>query len=337
LLTCVGIAAAAAAPTAPVGHIQPTSTISQSTQLAAEEVPLGGLLTSFLNNQAVYCSIICPLLVDTAVTGAVTTAEAPTVFLAALGSGNILQAIGIAAASVTGPTNAAAAAAILADGSLVAPRAQNAFEVAVIGLLDIVPAASGGLPGILEAIQSVRQDTFDALNAPIVPNPTPTVTPTGGLQVAAVGAMNVVAAIIFPGFNDILGAAFSAPDAAAQELAASGDPVRAAAAGIASASRSFNDAVSVVQEAVRTAVDDIRAEAGAPSSAPVAASTATVTSAAVSAAAMSSVARLQAPKSGVVAPAPNSGPSAASTRAHGGPKGHSAPHDVIRSVRALDR
>jgi hypothetical protein len=216
------------------------------------------------------------------------------------------------AASVTGPTNTAAAAAILADGSLVAPRAQNAFEVAVIGLLDIVPAASGGLPGIMDAIHNARQDTFDALNAPIVPNPTPSVRPTGILQVAVVGAMNIVAAVIFPGFNDILGAAFSAPDAAAQELAATGDPVRAVVAGLSDASESFNDAVSVIQQAVREAVHNVRTEAGHQPS---------------------STTSIQLQRSAATAVASTSG----STKSHAAVKRHSATHDVDRPVRALDR
>ena len=93
-----------------------------------------------------------------------------------LRSGDLLKAVSVTAASVTGPTNDAATAAIVAD-SVDGPRALNAFEVGVVGLLRIVPAAAGGLPGIVTAIQDARQDTFTALNAPIVPNPAPTVMP----------------------------------------------------------------------------------------------------------------------------------------------------------------
>lgn len=132
---------------------------------------------------------------------------------------------------MTGPTNAAAQAAIVADGTLVAPRALNALEVGVVGLLNVLPAAADGLPGILQAIQTARQDTYAALNLPIVLNPPPTAVPRGVLQVVVVEAINVVAAIIFPAFNHVLSAVFETPDAMAQELAATGDPVRALAAG----------------------------------------------------------------------------------------------------------
>jgi hypothetical protein len=228
------------------------------------EVPPGGLIASFLSNQVTYCAIICPLLVQTGVTAAATTALAPLTFLSAAQSGNLLKAIGAAAASVTGPTNAAWAASILADGTVVAPRALNAFETGVVGLLNVIPAAANGLPGIVTAIQAARQDTFDALHAPIVPNPQPTVRPHGVLQVAVIGLINVGAAIIFPALNDVLGTITAVPNAFAQELAASGDPVRAIAAGVQTAAAAARAAISVVAEAIDTAINDIRAEDAGP-------------------------------------------------------------------------
>jgi hypothetical protein len=261
-IALVGIAAMAATPLVPPPPAQSPPAVSRDVRLAADEVPPGGLITSFLGNQAIYCSIICPLLVDTGVTAVATTLTTPVTFVTALQSGDLLKAVGVTAASVTGPTNDAATAAIVADGTLVAPRAFNAFEVGVVGLLRIVPAAAGGLPGIVTAIQDARQDTFTALNAPIVPNPAPTVMPSGVVEVAVVGALNVGGAIIFPAFNLVLNAAFQVPDAAAQELAASGDPVRAAAAGVTTAAGSLTAAVGVVADSVVTAADDIRTAAG---------------------------------------------------------------------------
>lgn len=260
-----GIVAIGAAPTVPA-TTAPTSH-SQDAALVETAVPLGGLLTTFVGNQGIYCSIICPLLAETGITAAMTTFQTPAVFVSALQSGDVFKAIGAAAASVTGPTNDAAAAAILADGTLVAPRALNAFEVGVVGVLNVMSATPGGLPDVIDAIQVARQQTFDALNAPIVPNPVPLATPQGLVQVAAISAINVIAAVIFPAFNDVLGAAFSASNAAAQELAASGDPARAIAAGVNNATESFNAAVTVVSESVATAVDDIRSAAGQSSAA----------------------------------------------------------------------
>jgi hypothetical protein len=260
-IAVVGIAAMAATPLVPPPPAQPPPAVSHDIRLAVDEVPPGGLVTSFLNNQVIYCSIICPTLIRTGVTAAVTTLATPVTFVTALQSGDLLKAIGVTAASVTGPTNAAATASIVADGTLVAPRALNAFEVGVVGLLNVVPAAAGGLPGVVSAIQDARQDTFTALNAPIVPNPTPTVMPRGVFQVAVVGAINVVAAVIFPALNLVLNAAFQVPDAVAQELAASGDPVRAATAGVTTAARSLTAAVGVVADSVVTAANDIRTAA----------------------------------------------------------------------------
>lgn len=222
--------------------------------LTAAAVPPGGLLASLLINQVRYCAIICPLVVDTAVTAGVTTLGVPATFLTALQSGDLLRAIGAAAASVTGPTNEVAQAAILADGSRVAPRALNALETAVVGLLDVLPATADGIPGVVRALQSAREDTFAALNAPIVSDPAPTVHPTGVLQVAAVEALNIVGAVIFPAFNQVLAAVFDVPDAVAEELADSGNLGRAVGAGVRTTAGQLRTAVTVVATAVVTGV-----------------------------------------------------------------------------------
>ena len=261
-IAVVGIAAMAATPLAPVTQSQAPPTVAQDVRLSAATVPPGGLITSFLGNQVIYCSIICPLLVQTGVTPVVTALQTPGVFITALQSGDLLKAIGATAASVTGPTNEAATAAIVDDGTLVAPRALNAFEVGVVGLLNIVPAAAGGLPGVVTAIQTARQDTFTALNLPIVRNPTPTVMPQGVVQVAVVGALNVGGAVIFTALNEVLSGAFETPDAVAQELAATGDPVRAVAAGVNTASEAVTAAGTAIADSVVTAVNNVRAAAG---------------------------------------------------------------------------
>ncbi|GAC1409686.1 MAG: hypothetical protein NVSMB60_31290 [Mycobacterium sp.] len=257
-IAVVAAAAVAAAPLTPVP--QPHQrTVTQDVRLAADAVPIGGLVTSFLDNQVIYCSLICPLLVETALTPAVKTLQTPGAFLTALRSGNLLKAIGAAAASVTGPTNAAAEQAILVDSEIPAPRALNAFETGVVGLLNIIPAAPGGLPGIIAAIQTARQDTFNALNAPVVPNPPPTVMPQGVVQVAVVSTINVGAAVMFPAFNDFLSAAFETPNAMAQELAAKGNPAAAGAAGVSALGARVTAAVTVIADSVVTGISNIRA------------------------------------------------------------------------------
>ncbi len=261
----LGVTATTAAPVASAAQSQTRQSAAQNVQLTAATVPLGGLVISFVNNQVIYCSIICPLLVETAVAPVVPVLQAPVTFLSALSSGDLLKAIGQTAASVTGPTNAAAQAAIVADGSIPAKRALNALEVGVVGLLRVIPAAEGGLPGIVSAIETARQDTFTALNLPVVPNPAPTVMPHGVVEVAVVGALNVGGAIIFPAFNHVLSAVFEVPDAVAQELAATGDPVRAAVAGLNTAVSEASAAVTVIADAVGTAIKDIDAASKQPS------------------------------------------------------------------------
>jgi hypothetical protein len=129
------------------------------------------------------------------VTVPVAILQTPGTFVTALQSGDLLKAIG-AAASVTGVADAAATPAIISDGTIGAPRALNAFEIGVMGLLNIVAAAAGGLPAVVTAIETARQDTFTALNRPVVANPTPTVVPQGVVQVGVMEGINVVAAVI---------------------------------------------------------------------------------------------------------------------------------------------
>jgi hypothetical protein len=260
-IAAAGIAAAAVAPLVTVteGDALPAMTTPDVRLAAATTVPPGGLITSFLGNQVIYCSLICGPLLQTGVTPVVTSLGAPVVFVDALQSGNVLKALGAAAASVTGPTNAIGTIATNRDGMLVAPRALNAFETGVVGILNIAPAAAaGGVPGILTAIQDARQNTFDALNATIQKNPPSTANPQGVVEVAAVGALNVGGSIIFDGLNDIILGGLGAPDAAAQTLAATGDPVRAVAAGAAVTAGSVNAAITVVTKATTKAINDVR-------------------------------------------------------------------------------
>lgn len=264
-ITVVSMAATVHAPAPTQPQARPMT--SQRVQLAAATVPVGGLFTSFVKNQVIYCSIICPLLVDTAVAPAAGAVLAPATFFEALTAGDLLKAIGQTAASVTGPANAAAETAIVADASIPAKRALNALEVGVVGLLRVIPAAQGGLPGVVSAIEAAREGTFIALNLPVVPNPDPTVMPHGVVEVAAVGGLNVFGAVIFTGFNHVLSGVFETPDAIAQELAATGDPLRAGIAGFNAAAGEASAAVAVVADSVVTAINQVSAAARAPATA----------------------------------------------------------------------
>ncbi|MCU1646948.1 MAG: hypothetical protein JWN03_7223 [Nocardia sp.] len=250
---------AAAATAAPVSDPQSPPSVVRDGGAVSDAVPPGGLITSFLRNQVTYCSIICPLAAQTATSAATTIQQAPGTLSAAWQVDDPVKALGITAASITGPTTSAAQRAIVADGTIVAPRALNAFEVGVVGLLDVGPAAAaGGLPAIVTAVQTARQDTYTALNVPIVPNPEPTVAPHDAVQAAVVGVIDAGAAVIFPAFNTVVSAAFQAPDAAAQELAATGDPDQALAAGMDTVAAAQTAADTIITDAVTRAVDEIR-------------------------------------------------------------------------------
>jgi len=266
-IAVAGIAAMGTASAVPVTQSQSPPVVANDVRPTNDvrpsaTVPPGGLLTAFVHNQVLYCSIICPLLVQTAVTAAGTAQQAPDTYRTAVRTDGPVKAIGITAASITGPTNTAAERAILADGTEVAPRALNAFEVGVVGLLNVVPAAAGGPPAIAAAVQTARQDTYTAQNLPIVPNPTPTVRPHGVVQTTVIGAIDVGAAVAFPAFNDVLSGAFRTPDAMARELAATGDPARAVAAGADTVTGVQAAAGAVVANSIAGTAAKIRAATG---------------------------------------------------------------------------
>jgi hypothetical protein len=86
--------------------------------------------------------------------------------------------------------------------------------------------------------------------------------PQGVVQVAVVGAINVGAAVIFPAFNDFLSGAFETPNAVAQELAATGNPVLAGAAGVKTVTGVVTAAATVIANSIVTALGNIGAASG---------------------------------------------------------------------------
>jgi hypothetical protein len=229
-------------------------------RLAADPVPLGGLVTSFLGNQLTYCSIICPDVVKLAVTVPAGALGAPAAFLGDLLSGNPLKAIGAAIASMTNPLDAAFDPIITNDLNLVLPRAQNALEVAVVGLLNIVVA---GPAGFLHAVEAARQNTFNALHDTIPPTMT-SPNPHGLVQVFAVEAINVASAIAFQAFEEGLLGIVQTADAAATTLARTGNLAAAFAAGESAAFESFSKALGYIATAAHNAAVNIGAAMNVP-------------------------------------------------------------------------
>ncbi len=252
---CVAGTLAAAVLVSPP-QVQPPPTVAHRVQLAAAPA-LGAIPLAFIRNQFQYCSLICPYAVQGAITVPIAAVQVPTTFLGSLAStGSPLRAIGAAAASVTGPANAAVTPLINNDVFLVVPKAFHALDVAVVEAINVGAAVL--TPGqFLQVVQNGRTNILGALNQPVGP---PT-TPTGAmniLQVVAVEAINVATAVAFQAGELLLAGIVQTADAAAQELARSGDPAAALAAGVEQARRTVNEASDLVVTAVDTALTNIR-------------------------------------------------------------------------------
>ena len=274
-----GISALVAAPSAPPPQPSSPRTVVREVQLTAAPA-LGAIPLAFIRNQFQYCSLICPYAVQGALTVPIAAAQAPATFLGSFATaGSLFKAIGAAAASVTGPANDAVTPLINNDVFLVVPKAFHALDVAVVEAFNVGAALLS--PGqLVAAVENARTNILAALNQPVGP---PT-TPTGArniFQVVAVSAIDVFTAIAFQAGELLLAGVVQTADAAAQELAQSGDPVAALAAGAARAGTVINQSAGIVSSAVDTAVTNIRNSVNDPfpsTTAPAATSTVAATS-----------------------------------------------------------
>ncbi len=251
-----GIGALAIAPTAPPPEPHAPPTVVRDVQLTATP-SLGAIPLAFIRNQFQYCSLICTHAVQGAITVPTGAVAAPATFLGSLAStGNVFKAIGSAAVSVTGPADAAVTPLINNDVFLVVPKAFHALDVAVVEAFNV-----GGTVltpgGLLQAVQNGRTNILGALNQPVGPPTTPTGA-TNVLQVVSVEAINVTTAVAFQAGELLLAGVVQVADASAQELAQSGNPGAALAAGANRAGQVVNAASAPVVSAVNTAVTNIR-------------------------------------------------------------------------------
>src|SRR5258705_12069467 len=228
-MAMIGIGALAVAPMAPPPEPHAPPPVFREVRLTAAPT-LGAIPLAFIRNQFQYCSLICTFAVQGAITVPTGAAAAPATFLGSLAStGNIFKAFGSAAASVTGPADAAVTPLINNDVFRVVPKAFHALDVAVVEAFNVGGAVftPGGL---LQAVQNGRTNILDALNQP-VGQPT---TPTGAtniLQVVAVSAIDVTTAVAFQAGELLLAGVVQGPNPAAHELAQYGEPAPALAAG----------------------------------------------------------------------------------------------------------
>ncbi|PXW34110.1 UNVERIFIED_CONTAM: hypothetical protein DES50_102737 [Williamsia faeni] len=197
------------------------------------EIPL-----TVISNQFLYCSIICPYFLQFATTVPIAAVQSPGVFVSAYGTtGSVPTSFGVAAQSVTHPAYAAMTGIIVNDLIKVLPRAQNALAVAVVEAMK----TAGG-----QDLDTGRTRILDALNAPITPNPPSTAITTTDSQVAAVEGINAGSAVVFQAPEWLLLGATETAEAAATELATTGDIDSARAVGEAHASYWVNLSQSVL-------------------------------------------------------------------------------------------
>ncbi|MBB3600457.1 hypothetical protein FHT40_000090 [Mycolicibacterium sp. BK556] len=253
------IVALSIAPLAPPVEARIATVTAPDIELAA--APIGAIPLAFLRNQLTFCSLICPFIVQGAVTVPIGVAEAPGTFLQTLfQTGNLAGSLGAAASAVTLPADAAAEGIIGNDLNLVLPKAQNTLEVAVVQLMDVFSGQT--TPG------AARNTILAALDQP--PGvPTVPVGAHGLLQVATVEAINVVSAVAFQAFETGLLGVVQAANATATTLASTHSVRAAIVAGMDSARTTLNTARNQVSTAVTTAITNIRAAAGHPVSAAV--------------------------------------------------------------------
>jgi hypothetical protein len=248
------IVALSIAPLAPPVEARIATVTAPDIELAA--APIGAIPLAFLRNQLTFCSLICPFIVQGAVTVPIGVAEAPAVFLQTLlQSGNLAGSLGAAASAVTIPADAAAEGIIGNDLNLVLPKAQNTLEVAVVQLMNVLSLQT--TPG------AARDTILQALNQP-PGTPTVPVGAHGLLQVAAVEAINVTSAVAFQAFETVLLGVVQSANATATTLASTHSVPAAIMAGMDSARTTLNTARNQVTTAISTAITNIRAAAGQP-------------------------------------------------------------------------
>jgi hypothetical protein len=242
--------------------------------------PPGALITQFLTNQAQNCSLICPFIVQLAVEPAFRFAIIPVTFAAELQSGQpLLNAIARTDATVSGAANAALTGIIDNDLGLVLPRAQNALEVAVVGLIDIGTTAVTQPGNLLSAINAARTNFLGGLQQPPGTMPPPVVH--NALEAGAVRVIEVVSSLTFQAPERLLLGVTQAADALFSTLGATGNIGSALAATGASVATTVSESAAFVRHALTEPIPISPAVTAAVTVAPKTA-TSTSTSAAVS-------------------------------------------------------
>jgi hypothetical protein len=255
--------------------------LAAATTSTAAIPPPGALITQFLANQVQNCSLICPFIVQLAVEPAFRFAIIPVTFAAELQSGQpLLNAIARTDATVSGAANAALTGIIDNDLGLVLPRAQNALEVAVVGLVDIGTTAVTQPGNLLSAISAARTNFLGGLRQPPGTMPPPVVH--NALEAGAVRVIEVVSSLTFQAPERLLLGVTQAADAFFSTLGATGNVGSALAATGASVATTVTESAAFVRHALTEPIPVSPAVTAAVTGVPkTATSTAAATSTAV--------------------------------------------------------
>jgi hypothetical protein len=223
-----------------------------------DSVPIGALPVAFVRNQLIFCSLICPSVVQLVTTVPIGVAQAPVAFVGGLQTGSLLRAVGAAAESVTGPADIATTGIINPDVFIVVPKAVGVtLPIVVVQAFNIGHAL--GRPGeLVPTIETAREKILEALNTPAVPF-TPLPSGAQGLaEVATVAGVNVFDAVAFRAGELLISGAVHTANVTATELANTGNARDALAAGAAAANEVGGVARGIVTAAVDKAASDIR-------------------------------------------------------------------------------
>jgi hypothetical protein len=235
------------------GHSPPTLrsdvSLAAASTAAPDTPPPGALIEQFLANQVQNCSLICPFIIQALVQVPVKYAILPLTLVRELQAGvPFVQGALLSDATVSGALNDAVTGIISNDLDLVLPRAQNALEVAVVGLIDVGLSAvtqPGNLPAELN---NARTSFFTALTQPPGTMPPPAVH--NSLEAFAVRAIEVTSALTFQAPERLLLGGTQAVNAFFTTIGTTGNLAATIQAVDASVSTTVSDSAGFIRHAL---------------------------------------------------------------------------------------
>jgi hypothetical protein len=258
-IAVAAVGALAVTPATLPAEVHSPPTVATNVRLAAVTTattatpPLGALIGQFITNQGQNCALVCPFIVQLAVAPAVNFAIIPFTFAQELQSpGTLLQAIARTDATVSGALNDAVTGIINNDLNGPLPRAQNALEVALVGLIDIGVTGVTQPGGILGAINTARTDFFGALQQPPGTMGPPVVH--NALEAGVVRAIEVTSALTFQAPERLLLGVTQAANALFSTLGNTGDIGAALRAVGASIATSVSESLAFIPRALNVPI-----------------------------------------------------------------------------------